>query len=140
MSFRVDTFTEVDTGQILSPEWPSDDSANLPDLKPTPHYRFGSAKTITQQINTNRETLGISAAPSLLRGAGQISARPIVQGGASGLAVSTRRSKSVSHRQIGIRGLGTDLIDVTDETISETINLIEKAGGGGGGGGGTVTR
>lgn len=139
LSLRIEVFTEVETGQIIAPTWPERDSAGLPELQPTPAYRFGSAKTITQRKTTTRETLGSRTAPTLLRSAGQITGAPVVQAGGSKTLVNTRRARRVEQRERGIRSLGQTL-DVTDEVIEEDFTLIAAVPGAiGGGGGGTTT-
>jgi hypothetical protein len=124
-SLLVDTATDIETGQEIADIFPEEDSAKLPDLKPTKAYRFGSAKKIGQTITTTRTTLGDVRPPDLLKGTGIVTGRAVVTGGGARTVVCTRKSSGIVNKIRGVRGLADTQL-VTDEILVEELRLIEE--------------
>ena len=128
LSLSVRETITIDSGHIISKVWPATPTRNLDLALPTGAYVFDGAKTITKTIITTRTFQEAFAGIDLLKGAvgvlgiGGMS----LFGGAGGRSlVITSRTAEFSRRRVQAKGIG-DGVDLVDEVITETVELVGK--------------
>lgn len=121
--FKVETTTDVDYGEIISKTWPT--KAPADDLDPTPAYVYQGPKTVRQTITTTLTTVG-DEPPASLTNRGSLNTTDI-EAPSSGLKiVRISTSENQIGRRTGVNTVG-DLIDYTDQVITEIIEVIVDA-------------
>ena len=122
----VETVT-IDPGHIISKTWPTASTRTTKDLEPTPAYVFDGPKTIEKTVITTRTTsLGHKPFDLFVGGiTGRLGGTTVVGGAGGKKIVVKSRSTEFYHRRQAVAGIG-DVIELLDEIVTETVELVGK--------------